>query len=252
MKWIEDRTENLISTGFARDFHMHGELALKDDGTMLGPARRCSPTRARSTPTPSRRSSRSGLFHIVTGSYDLPAAHVSADGAYTNKAPGGVAYRCSFRVTEASYLIERLVQNAAYELGMDPADLRKKNFIEKDQFPYESATGFVYDSGDYQARDGQGAGDDRLRRAPRRSRRRPAPRASSRASGSRRSPRSWAPVRQGLRHPRREDERRRRARIHPTGKAILKISSRRRARVTRRRSPRSWPRSSASSPRTSR
>ena len=92
-----------------------------------------------------------GLFHIVSGSYDLPTAHVVADGAYTNKAPGGVAYRCSFRVTEASYMIERLVQNAAYELGMDPADFRKKNFIEKDQFPYTSATGFVYDSGDYQA-----------------------------------------------------------------------------------------------------
>src|SRR5439155_18744917 len=89
------------------------------------------------------------LFHIVTGSYDFPAAHVVADGAYTNKAPGGVAYRCSFRVTEASYLIERLVQNAAYELGMDPADLRLKNFIKPDQFPYRSATGFVYDSGDY-------------------------------------------------------------------------------------------------------
>jgi len=74
-----------------------------------------------------------------------------ADGAYTNKAPGGVAYRCSFRVTEASYMIERLVQNAAYELGRDPADFRKQNFIEKDQFPYTSATGFIYDSGDYQA-----------------------------------------------------------------------------------------------------
>ena len=87
----------------------------------------------------------------MTGSYDMPAAHVEADGYYTNKAPGGVAYRCSFRVTEASYLIERLVQNAAYELGMDPADIRKKNFIDKDQFPYESVTGFVYDSGDYHA-----------------------------------------------------------------------------------------------------
>ena len=63
---------------------------------------------------------KAGLFHIVTGSYDVPVAHVSAKGAYTNKAPGGVAYRCSFRVTEASYLIERLVQNAAYEIGMDP------------------------------------------------------------------------------------------------------------------------------------
>ncbi len=149
VKWIEDRSENLISTGFARDFHMHGELALKRDGTML--ALRVSlladegAFHADAQPTKFKV----GLFHIVTGSYDLPAAHVSADGAYTNKAPGGVAFRCSFRVTEASYLIERLVQTAAYELGMDPADLRLKNFIGKDQFPYTSATGFVYDSGDY-------------------------------------------------------------------------------------------------------
>ena len=63
---------------------------------------------------------KAGLFHIVTGSYDIPAAHVVADGAYTNKAPGGVAYRCSFRVTEASYLIERLVDTAAHELGDRP------------------------------------------------------------------------------------------------------------------------------------
>jgi aerobic carbon-monoxide dehydrogenase large subunit len=94
---------------------------------------------------------KAGLFHICTGSYDLPAAHVVAEGAYTNKAPGGVAYRCSFRVTEASYLIERLVQNAALELDMDPAELRRVNFVPKDAFPYHSATGFVYDSGDYHA-----------------------------------------------------------------------------------------------------
>src|SRR5499427_11111022 len=94
---------------------------------------------------------KAGLFHIVTGSYDVPVAHVSAKGAYTNKAPGGVAYRCSFRVTEASYMIERLVQNAAYEIGMDPSELRSKNFIKPEQFPYQSATGFVYDSGDYGA-----------------------------------------------------------------------------------------------------
>ena len=74
----------------------------------------------------------------------------TAKGAYTNKAPGGVAYRCSFRVTEASYLIERLVQNAAYEIGMDPAEFRRMNFIQPEQFPYTSPTGFVYDSGDYE------------------------------------------------------------------------------------------------------
>ena len=61
VKWIESRTENLISTGFARDYHMKGELALTNDGRILAPARRtCSPTRARSTPTRSRRSSGPG------------------------------------------------------------------------------------------------------------------------------------------------------------------------------------------------
>src|SRR5207302_1194189 len=85
---------------------------------------------------------KAGLFHIVTGSYDIPAAHVTADGWYTNKAPGGVAYRCSFRVTEASYLIERLVTNAAIDLGIDQADIRMKNFIPADAFPYHSATGW--------------------------------------------------------------------------------------------------------------
>ncbi len=62
-----------------------------------------SPTTARSTPAPTRPSGRPGFFSIITGSYDFPTAHVSVDGVYTNKAPGGVAYRCSFRVTEAAY-----------------------------------------------------------------------------------------------------------------------------------------------------
>jgi carbon-monoxide dehydrogenase large subunit len=149
VKWIEDRTENLISTGFARDFHMHGEMALQRDGTMLGLRVSLLADEGAFHADAQPSKFKVGLFHIVTGSYDLAAAHVTADGAYTNKAPGGVAYRCSFRVTEASYLIERLVQNAAYELGMDPADLRLKNFIPKDAFPYRSATGFEYDSGDY-------------------------------------------------------------------------------------------------------
>jgi carbon-monoxide dehydrogenase large subunit len=149
VKWIETRTENLMSTGFGRDYHMHGELALKRDGTMLGLRTSLLSDQGAFFSDAQPTQFKAGLFHIVTGSYDLPAAHVVADGAYTNKAPGGVAYRCSFRVTEASYLIERLVQNAAYELGIDPAEIRRKNFIEKDEFPYESATGFVYDSGDY-------------------------------------------------------------------------------------------------------
>jgi aerobic carbon-monoxide dehydrogenase large subunit len=151
VKWIESRTENLISTGFARDYHMSGELALKRDGTMLGLRVGLISDNGAFYADAQPSKCRAGLFHIVTGSYDMPAAHITADGAYTNKAPGGVAYRCSFRVTEASYLIERLVQNAAHELGTDPVELRRKNFIRADQFPYRSATGFVYDSGDYHA-----------------------------------------------------------------------------------------------------
>ena len=150
VKWIEDRTGNLISTGFARDYYMDGELALKEDGTMLGLRVKMLSDQGYAYADAQPSKFRAGLFHIVTGSYDLPTAHVVTDGAYTNKAPGGVAYRCSFRVTEASFLIERLVQTAAYELGMDPVELRRKNFIKPEQFPYKSATGFVYDSGDYE------------------------------------------------------------------------------------------------------
>ena len=149
VKWVETRTENLISTGFARDFHMHGELALKQDGKILGLRVNMLSDNGAFFADAQPTKFKAGLFHIVTGSYDYPAAHVVTQGTYTNKAPGGVAYRCSFRVTEASYLIERLVQNAAYELGIDPADLRMRNFIKPEQFPYPSPTGFVYDSGDY-------------------------------------------------------------------------------------------------------
>ncbi len=149
VKWVEERTENLISTGFARDYHMHGELALDQNNRIIGLRTHLLSDNGAFFADAQPTKFKAGLFHIVTGSYDVPTAHVVADGAYTNKAPGGVAYRCSFRVTEASYLIERLVTNAAIEVGMDQAEFRRLNFIKPDQFPYQSATGFVYDSGDY-------------------------------------------------------------------------------------------------------
>jgi carbon-monoxide dehydrogenase large subunit len=149
VKWVEDRSDNLISTGFARDFHMRGEMALSDSGQMLGLRVKLLSDNGAFFADAQPTKFKAGLFHIVTGSYDVPAAFVEADGAYTNKAPGGVAYRCSFRVTEASYLIERLVESAAVAMKMDPADIRLKNFIQPEQFPYKSATGFEYDSGNY-------------------------------------------------------------------------------------------------------
>jgi carbon-monoxide dehydrogenase large subunit len=149
VKWIEDRIENLTATAFARDYHMTGEIAAKKDGTITG--LRCHVLAdhgafdACADPTKFP----AGFFNICTGSYDIPVAHLTVDGVYTNKAPGGVAYRCSFRVTEASYFIERMIDVLARKLGMDPAEIRLKNLIRKDQFPYTSALGWEYDSGDY-------------------------------------------------------------------------------------------------------
>jgi carbon-monoxide dehydrogenase large subunit len=149
VKWVESRTENLISTGFARDYYMKGELALTNEGRILALRVEMLSDQGAFYADAQPTQFRAGLFHVVTGSYDYPAAHVKCSGAYTNKAPGGVAYRCSFRITEASFMIERLVQNAAYELGIDPAEFRFRNFIQPEQFPYETPTGFLYDSGDY-------------------------------------------------------------------------------------------------------
>jgi carbon-monoxide dehydrogenase large subunit len=88
-------------------------------------------------------------MNICTGSYDIPVAYLAVDGVYTNKAPGGVAYRCSFRVTEATSFSERMIEILAIKLGVDAAELRRIDFIRKDQFPNQSALVLEYDSGDY-------------------------------------------------------------------------------------------------------
>jgi len=151
IKWIEDRMENIQADSFARDYHIDAELALKNDGTITGMRIKTLADHgcADAAANPSRFPA--GLFSIATGSYDMEAAHISVDAAYTNKPPGGVAYRCSFRVTEAVHTIERMADIAAHELSMDPAEFRLKNFIRPEQFPYQSATGWSYDSGNYKA-----------------------------------------------------------------------------------------------------
>ena len=90
-----------------------------------------------------------GLMHSAFAAYDIPAAHLTARGMYTNKAPGGVAYRCSFRVTEAMFFQERMVQAAADDLGMDQAEFRRMNFVRDDEFPHRTPFGFLIDSGQY-------------------------------------------------------------------------------------------------------
>ncbi|HKG01417.1 MAG TPA: aerobic carbon-monoxide dehydrogenase large subunit, partial [Xanthobacteraceae bacterium] len=149
VKWVEDRIENLSSTAFARDYHMKTEIAATRDGKVTGMRVYTIADHGAFDACADPSKWPAGFFNIVTGSYDFPAAHVIVDGVYTNKAPGGVAYRCSFRVTEAAYCIERAMDILARKLGMDPAELRIKNLIRREQFPYTSALGWEYDSGDY-------------------------------------------------------------------------------------------------------
>ena len=149
VKWMEDRSENLMSTSFARDYHMHGEIASTRDGKITALRVKVLADHGAFNNTAQPSKFPAGFFHIFTGSYDLTAAHCEVTGVYTNKAPGGVAYACSFRVTEAVYLVERMVNCLADELGIDPAELRMKNLLRPEQFPYTCKTGWVYDSGDY-------------------------------------------------------------------------------------------------------
>jgi aerobic carbon-monoxide dehydrogenase large subunit len=150
VKWVEDRSENLMSTSFARDYIMHGEIAATKDGKILAVRSRVLADHGAFNATAQPTKYPAGFFHIFTGSYDLQAAHCQVTGVYTNKAPGGVAYACSFRVTEAVYLVERMVDILARKIEMDPAELRLKNFIQPDQFPYQNKTGWEYDSGNYE------------------------------------------------------------------------------------------------------
>lgn len=151
VKWIEDRSENLQADSFARDYHMKARLSATKEGkiTALDVTTIADHGAFDAAANPSKFPA--GLFSIATGSYDLETAHVEVDGVYTNKPPGGVAYRCSFRVTEAVHMIERMVDILADELEVDAAELRFQNFIQPEQFPYKSPTGWEYDSGNYPA-----------------------------------------------------------------------------------------------------
>jgi aerobic carbon-monoxide dehydrogenase large subunit len=149
VKWVEDRSENLMATSFARDYHMHGEIAATREGKILGLRVNVLADHGAFNGVAQPTKFPAGFFHIFTGSYDYPAAHCKVTAVYSNKAPGGVAYACSFRITEAAYLVERMVDCLAFELQMDPAQLRMKNLLRPEQFPYTTPTGWEYDSGDY-------------------------------------------------------------------------------------------------------
>jgi carbon-monoxide dehydrogenase large subunit len=150
VKWIEDKTGNLISTGFGRDVYLKGQMALRNDGKILGVRMHTDSDHGAFFSDAQPSKFKIGLMHSAFACYDIPSAHLTARGIYTNKAPGGVAYRCSFRVTEAMFFQERMVQAAADELGMDQAEFRRVNLVRDDDFPHRTPFGFLTDSGQYE------------------------------------------------------------------------------------------------------
>jgi carbon-monoxide dehydrogenase large subunit len=151
VKWVEDRMENLQADSFARDYHIDAELAADKDGKITALRIKTLADHGYTDAAANPSKFPAGLFSICTGSYDVKHAFAEVDGVYTNKPPGGIAYRCSFRVTEAVHAIERMTDMLAQELKVDPAEFRLKNFIPPDKFPYKSALGWEYDSGNYAA-----------------------------------------------------------------------------------------------------
>ncbi len=146
VKWVEDRSENFTSSYQGRGISANVRLALDGDGKFLAiEASLLADLGAYLFPsTPIAPFTASTL---LTGAYRIPSAKVTLTGVATNKVPTG-PYRGAGR-PEACYFIERIVEMAAREMGIDPLELRMKNLLLPEEFPYLTALGHTYDSGDY-------------------------------------------------------------------------------------------------------
>ena len=147
VKWTGTRSEVFLADEQARDVRSTGELALDDSGRILGMRfDMVSNLGAYLAPTGPFINT-IGIVNCLSGVYDVPATYARIRLALTNTAPMA-AYRGAGRPI-MSYALERLMDHAARELGMDPAEFRRRNFIPKDKFPYKIAAGFEYDCGDF-------------------------------------------------------------------------------------------------------
>ncbi len=148
IKWVEDRTENFQATIHGRDHVQYVELAARRDGTILGIKVKAIANMGAylSTAAPGIPTILFGF--MVGGCYALKAGKVEVTGVFTNTTPVD-AYRGAGR-PEALFLLERMVDILARKLNMDPAELRRKNLIPADKFPYQIAMGLTYDSGNYE------------------------------------------------------------------------------------------------------
>jgi carbon-monoxide dehydrogenase large subunit len=146
VRWASTRREDFETTNQARGSVCESELALDADGRILGlRARIVSPLGA--SLMFAAPGSPSNHARCLPGAYVVPSCEISVDGALTNTAPVS-AYRGAGR-PEACFVIERLMDTAARALKLDPAEMRRRNLIPSDRFPYRTITGQIYDSGDY-------------------------------------------------------------------------------------------------------
>ncbi len=149
VKWTADRTEAFMTDAHGRDHRSHAEVAMDEHGKFL--AMRfdtlanmgaylstfapCIPTWLHAT--------------LLAGQYTTPAIHCRVRAVFTNTTPVD-AYRGAGR-PEATYLLERMINKAALEMNIDQVEIRRRNFIKPDQFPYQTPVALVYDTGDYDA-----------------------------------------------------------------------------------------------------
>ncbi|HET9920994.1 MAG TPA: molybdopterin cofactor-binding domain-containing protein [Ktedonobacteraceae bacterium] len=148
VKWIEDRSENLAATIHGRDQVDYIEVAATKEGKITGLKVHGISDLGSYCQIFTDVIMIAFGFPVACGAYDIPAIYLSADIVFTNKAPTD-AYRGAGR-PEAAYVAERAIDLVARELGKDPADVRRLNFVKPDQFPYKSAAGAVYDTGNYE------------------------------------------------------------------------------------------------------
>src|SRR5260370_8746554 len=149
VKLIEDRSENLAVTIHGRDMVEYVEVAATRDGKITGlKVYGISDLGAYCQLNTNLILIGFG-YPVSCGAYDIPKIHLSPDLVFTNKASTH-AYLAAGR-PEAAYVAERAIDLVAHELGKDPAEVRRLNFIQPDQFPYKSAAGAVYDTGNYEA-----------------------------------------------------------------------------------------------------
>jgi carbon-monoxide dehydrogenase large subunit len=146
VKWTETRTENSLAVYQGRGAEVDAELALAADGRMLGLRARVLADLGAYLYTSTPVSSQT-LASLLVGCYAIPAADVEVTGVCTTKVPTG-PYRGAGR-PEAALAIERLVDRAAADLALDRVEIRRRNVIPGDAFPYRSPLGHTYDSGDY-------------------------------------------------------------------------------------------------------